>query len=203
MKSLTSSLLILLTVLLAPISTAADYDQPYPENPFARDHVAMPAKETGSAPGQVQFTVLGALVSGDNSADDDLYFGGKLGTEKLLNEYGGVRFTVFQDVLETNGESLQHTFTSFRVGPSFHLLPYQRFDVGSYVEAGLTVVDMVDGKTGSKAPEVVLGGFMTFFVSSALFVRAELERAWCNVEVDGEMSEQDRTAALLGFGWAF
>ena len=174
----------------------------YPADPFAWNYEPISATEIGTAPGQVQMTALAALVSGKNS-EDNFYFAGKLGTEYILNEYGGVRFTIFQDLFETDGHTLEHKFTSLRVGPAFHLLPYRKVDVGTYIEGGLLIVDAVDGETGSKAPEAVLGGFISFHVNTAFFVRAELERAWSNAEVDNVLSAQHRSAALLGFGFAF
>lgn len=196
------SVLVVLGITLVSAAALADpADQGYPENPFARDHYPLPAKERGAAPGQVQFSVLGALVSGQNN--DDLYFGGKIGSEKILNEYGGIRFTAFQDVMETNGQSLEHKITSFRSGPAWHFFPFSAFDVGSYLEAGVAVLDLVDGKTGTKAPEVAVGGFIDFHVNSTLFVRAELERTWCNLDVNDAVVKQHRTAAMLGFGFAF
>lgn len=196
------SMLMLLGVALASTATLADpADQGYPENPFARDHHPLPAKERGAAPGQMQFSVLGALVAGQNS--DDLYFGGKIGSEKILNEYGGIRFTVFQEVMESDGQSLEHKITSFRSGPAWHFFPFSAFDVGSYLEAGVAVLDLVDGKTSIKAPEVAVGGFIDFHVDSSLFIRAELERAWCNLDVSDAVVKQHRTAAMLGFGLAF
>lgn len=196
-----SVLALLGTVFASTVTLGNPADQGYPENPFARDHHPLPAKERGAAPGQVQFSVLGAWISGQNS--DDLYVGGKIGSEKILNEYGGIRFTAFQEVMESDGQSLDHKITSFRSGPAWHLFPFSAFDVGSFLEAGVVVVDLVDGKTGTKAPEVAVGGFIDFHVNSTLFVRAELERAWSNLDVNDVVVKQHRTAAMLGFGFAF
>lgn len=201
MRQALSVLVLLSTACASTLTWGNPADRDYPENPFARDHLPLPARERGAAPGQVQFSILGALVSGRNG--DDAYFGGKLSSEKILNEYGGIRFTAFQEVMESDGQRLEHKITSFRSGPAWHLFPFSVFDAGSFLEAGMVVVDMVDGQTGTKAPEVAIGGFIDFHVDSALFIRAELERAWSNLDVSGTVAKQHRTAAMLGFGFAF
>lgn len=199
-------LLCMATGVLSPVASAASAAGTYPENPFASDHVLVEENEVGAAPGQVQAFILGALVSG--GGHDDTYLGGKIGNDKILNEYAGVRFSVYQDVIESDGDSLDFAVTSFRMGPSFHFFPYRRIDMGVYGEGGLAVVDLVNGKTSTKAPEIVTGGFITYHVDSAFFIQAELERSWCNL--DGDNSGEDavpaklhRSAALLGFGIAF
>lgn len=192
---------ILLLAATVQASLAAER-QSYPEDPFALEYQRLPARAIGITPGQVNVTILPSIVSGNNSSDD-VYFGGKLGSEYILNEFAGARFTLSQDILETNGKSLGRAFSSMRFGSSLHLFPYSRFDMGTFVEGGLMVVDAVDGKTGDKAPEVAAGGFMTFHIDSSVFIRAELERIWCNAEIDSVRASYHRTAASLGIGIAF
>lgn len=194
----------ILTLVLGVIAcTVANitWAKRYPDDPFAWQHKPMDAKEIGTTAGQMQFSVLGTTVI--SSSNDDPYLGGKMGSDYMLNEYGALRFYVAQDLFEPNGGSIEHRFTSFRFGSSWHLNPYRAVDIGSFIDAGVLVVDFIKGKSGDKAPEVSLGGFMMYHIDSALFIRAEMERAWCNVEIDGIDTKQHRTALSLGLGMAF
>lgn len=192
----------LLALCLLPATAAcAEPRRDYPDDPFADDRLLLRPSEIGSTRGQVQFSALGALVQGSNS--DDVYLGGKLGLEFMLDEFGAIRITGFQDLTESDGSQLAHKFSSARVGPALHLRPWSRVDLGPYLEGGIVVVDAVDGRTGAKAPEVALGGFITIHVDSFVFIRMELERAWANVEVDNVVDDHHRTAALLGLGISF
>jgi hypothetical protein len=200
----------LLALCLAPAATLGGVPKPvdttptyadYPDDPFADDRQLLRPSEIGATRGQVQFSALGALVQGGNSPD--IYLGGKLGLEFMLDEFGAVRITGFQDLVEADGQQLAHKSSSARVGPALHLRPWKRVDLGPYLEGGVVVVDAVDGRTGAKAAEVALGGFITVHVDSFLFIRMELERAWTNVEVNNVVDDRHRTAALLGLGIAF
>ncbi len=203
-RSCGGGLLVLLPAMLASQWVMADekrYDTRYPEDPFRYQYEPLSTREVGTAPGQLHLMALAALVSGDNS--EDTYLGGKLGAEYIVHEYVGLRLSGFQDLIETNDEPLTHTFSSVRAGTVIHLNPYSRFDLGAYGDVGLLVVDAVDGKTSDKAVEGVLGGFMTFYTGQQTFVRLELERAWCNVEIDNVPGSQHRTAAMMGLGILF
>lgn len=195
------SKLILLVFAYSVTAESSDSGR-YPDDPFKYDNQLIKASEIGSAPGQIQFAVLGATISGNNSKED-YYFGGKLSTEYILNESNGLRFTAFQDTFDTDGGSLQRKFTSLRSGPTFHFLPYKQIDMGSYMEAGFVVVDLIDGKSGDKAPEVAVGGFIIYHIDSAFFIRAEMERSWTQIEINGVTGKYHRTAALLGLGISF
>lgn len=198
-RHLAGSLLAL--CLASGTATGATPRADYPDDPFADDRQLLRPSEIGSTRGQVQFSALGALVRGSNSPHT--YLGGKLGLEFMLDEFGAVRITGFQDLVEQDGQQLAHKFSSARVGPALHLRPWQRIDLGPYLEGGIVVVDAVDGRSGAKAPEVALGGFITIHVDSFVFIRMELERVWTNVEINNVLGNHHRTAALLGLGIAF
>src|SRR5690606_28818902 len=140
----------------------------------------LPATEIGSGRGQTHLFILGALVDGKNS--DDIYFGGELGIEFQLHEFGGIRISGFQDFSETNFDSLKHKFSSVRAGPVLHLRPYRKVDLGVFSTGGVLVVDAVDGKTET-APEITFGGFISIHLNSHSYVQLELEGAWSNIEV--------------------
>lgn len=192
----------LLALCLAPVAaSAAEPRKNYPDDPFADDRLLLKPVEIGATRGQVQFSALGALVQGSNSKDT--YLGGKLGLEFMLDEFGAIRITGFQDLVEQDGEQLAHKFSSARVGPALHLRPWKRVDLGPYLEGGIVVVDAVDGRTSAKGPEVAMGGFITIHIDSYVFIRMELERAWTNVEVDGVLDNHHRSAAMFGLGFNF
>ncbi|HET8706501.1 MAG TPA: hypothetical protein VFM46_09385, partial [Pseudomonadales bacterium] len=161
----------------------------------------LPPTATGTAPGQIQLTALGALVSGKSSKKK--YVGGQLGAEFLLNEFGGMRVSSFQEICEKNGDGLSHKLSSFRIGPALHFNPYQAFDYGTFFEGGVATLDAIDGHTSDRAPDVAIGGFLSYHLNSAFFIRAELARAWSNLEIEQVTVQQQRTAGLLGFGVAF
>lgn len=188
-------------LLLIATCASANASRPYPADPFAMERRVLPATEIGTARGQTRVAIMGALVHG-KSSQEDIYFGAKTSMEFVLHEFGAIRLTGFQDMLETDFKSLNHKFTSARVGPALHLRPYRRIDLGPYLEAGALIVDAVDGKTKS-GPEVALGGFISIHLDSYWFLQLELERSFARVEVDGLLGSQHRTAAMLGLGFAF
>lgn len=168
----------------------------------------MPATEIGTARGQTRLTALGALIHGRNSTED-FYLGGKISMEFMLHEFGSVRISGFQDLIERDIDflkyrvnSLDHRFTSLRVGPALHFTPYRRVDFGPYLEAGALIVDPFKGNTDI-APEVTMGGFITVHINSAWYLQLELERSFAHAEVGGIFAPQHRTAALLGLGLSF
>jgi hypothetical protein len=201
-------------VLTLPFSTAlaesysAQPPQPYPDDPFAVDRELLPATAIGTARGQTRLTALGALVHGRNSSED-FYLGGKISMEFMLHEFGSVRISGFQDLLERDIDFrkfhfnyLNHRFSSLRVGPALHLSPYRRVDAGPYLEAGALMIDPFKGNS-SIAPEVTMGGFITIHLNSAWYLQLELERAFAYAEVGGVFASQHRTAALFGLGLTF
>lgn len=186
--------------LLLPLSGAFAHPL-YPDDPFAMDRELLPATEIGTARGQTRLTVMGALTHGNNS-NQDFYLGGKASLEFMLHEFGAVRISGFQDLIERDLDSLHHRFSSLRVGPALHFSPYRRVDLGPYMEAGALVVDAFRSQQ-STGPEVAVGGFITIHLNSFWYLQLELERAFARVEVDGILASQHRTAALLGLGLAF
>lgn len=191
---------LLPALALASVLPASVFAADYPSDPLAHDRRSL-SPETGSARGQTHVFVLGSLVEGDNA--DDTYLGGQIGIEFQLHEFGAIRLSGFQDVSQSDGKQLIHKFSSFRFGPALHMRPYETVDFGPYAEGGLVTVDLVDGKTSAKGPELVMGGFISIYVDSAWYVQMELERSWSNLEIDGVLSKQPRTAAKLGLGLAF
>jgi len=197
-----SAVPVLFLVALSILPNAAlATEKNYPEDPFAYDRELLPATEVGTVPGQVQVTALAALISGDSS--DENYVGGQIGIEFMMNEFASLRISNFQEICETDGAGLSHKLSSLRFGSALHFNPYNRFDYGSFIEGGVTTVNAIEGEGGKKAPDVAVGGFLTYHVDSALIIRAELSRAWTNVEIDKATVAQNRTAGLLGFGIAF
>lgn len=194
------ALLALLSCFIAPLHAEAGPGN-YPDDPFAHDREPLEPTEIGSGRGQSHLFALAALVDGDNS--DHVYFGGQLGIEFQLHEFGGIRLSGFQELVDGDGNQLAHKFTSLRVGPALHLRPYRRLDLGVYSEAGLLVIDVVDGKFDVTAPETTLGGFISIHLDSRVYVQLELEHVSSNAEVDGVLGKQDRTAAKLGLGLVF
>ncbi len=176
-------------------------DTRYPEDPFAMDRELLPATEIGTARGQTRLTVMGALTHGNNSSRN-IYLGGKVSLEFMLHEFGSVRISGFQDLLENDLDSLNHRFSSARVGTALHLSPYRRVDLGPYLEAGALVVDTLKDDS-SIGPEVAVGGFITIHLNSFWYLQLELERAFARAEVAGLLGSQNRTAAMLGLGFAF
>ena len=197
-KHVALSTLLALVLSLPVMATARDY----PADPFAFEREPLRASEIGSARGQTQLSVLGALVSGN--ASDDIYFGGKLGAEFMLHEFVALRLTGFQDLTETDFESIDYRLTSVRAGSALHLQPYRRVDLGPYSEGGIVSVNRIGpGKSGDTAPEVVIGGFITIHLTSSYFMRLELERAWARLDLGDGVRSEYRTAALAGFGVLF
>lgn len=194
------ALLALLSCFTAPLH-AEEGPGNYPDDPFAHDRVPLEPTEIGSGRGQSHLFALASLVDGNNS--DRVYFGGQLGIEFQLHEFGGIRLSGFQELVDGDGNQLAHKFTSLRVGPALHLRPYRRLDLGVYSEAGLLLVDAVDGEFSVTAPETTLGGFISIHLDSRVYVQLELEHVSSNAEVDGVLGEQDRTAAKLGLGLVF
>lgn len=194
------TLLTLLSCFALPLH-AEEGPGNYPDDPFAHDREPLKPTEIGSGRGQSHLFALASLVDGNNS--DHVYFGGQLGIEFQLHEFGGIRLSGFQELLDGHGDELAHKFTSLRVGPALHLRPYRRLDLGVYSEAGLLLIDAVDGKFSVTAPETTLGGFISIHVDSRVYVQLELEHVSSNAEVDGVLGKQDRTAAKLGLGLVF
>lgn len=180
---------------------AQDSPGNYPEDPFAEERRHLAPTEVGTARGQTQFTALGALVSGPQS--DDTFQGGQLSTEFVLHEFMGIRNTVFQDLTGTDFSGLDYRISSLRVGPALHLRPYRRVDIGSYAEGGIALLDLFESGSSARAPEVALGGFISIFVDSFVFVRLELQRTWTRIDTEDVAGSQNRTAGMLGIGVAF
>lgn len=191
-------------------------EQPsYPDDPFREDRALLPAREIGTASGQVQFSMLGALISGKSS--DEKYVGGQLDLEFMMNEFGGMRITSFQELTKKDGGGLDHKLSSFRVGPALHFNPYHAVDYGTYVEGGVVTADAIKGRTSIRAPEVAIGAFVTMHLNSFWFVRAELSRTWANFDIDTDAvtsdpdylrsgkvaASQQRTTGFFGLGVAF
>lgn len=197
----TAGLLCLSGLFAAPPAAAADGLFPYPADPLAQDRRPIRTKEVGSARGQVHLFVLGALVDGKSA--DDVYFGGQLGIEFQLHEFGAIRISGFQELVDGEGESLTHNLSSVRVGPALHLRPYRIVDLGAYMEGGVVFVDAVDGRFGDTAPEVVFGGFISIHFNSHNYLQLELEHAASNIAIDGVLAPRDRTAAKLGLAMVF
>lgn len=198
-------LLLLFVTVTGTVTPAVALEPPaggYPDDPFAWEREPLQPSAIGSGRGQTHLFALGALTRGKNSRED-IYFGGQLGIEFQLHEFGAIRISGFQDLVETDGGQLAHKFSSVRVGPALHLRPYRRIDLGSYLEGGLLVVDAVDGRTSVTAPEVTLGGFISIHIDSHIYLQLELERAWSNVELNGVLDDQHRSAAKLGLGLVF
>lgn len=195
-----SCILLLLLGMPSP-PKAQDNPGDYPEDPFADERSMLAPKEVGTARGQTQLTALGALVSGPQK--DETFQGGQLGAEFVLHEFMGVRHTVFQDLTGTDFSGLDYRISSLRVGPALHLRPYRRVDIGSYAEGGIALLDLFESGSTARAPEVALGGFMTIFVDSFVFVRLELQRSWTRIDTDDVSGSQNRTAGMLGIGVAF
>lgn len=198
---ITAGLLCFSGLLAAPPAAAADGIFPYPADPFAQDRRPIRTKEVGSARGQAHLFVLGALVDGKSA--DDVYFAGQIGIEFQLHEFGAIRLSGFQELVDGEGESLTHNLTSVRVGPALHLRPYRTVDLGAYMEGGVVFVDAVDGRFGDTAPEVVFGGFISIHFDSHNYIQLELEHAAANIPIDGVIAPRDRTAAKLGLAMVF
>lgn len=187
--------------LVAPSVQAADPVSSYPGDPLAHERAWLPPVEIGSARGQTHLFALGALVKGDNSPA--IYFGGQLGIEFQLHEFGAIRISGFQDLVDGDGQQLVHKFSSVRIGPALHLRPYRRVDLGAYFEGGVLVVDAVDGRTSARAPEIVTGGFISVHIDPHAYVQLELEQSWSNVEINGVLGEHDQLVAKMGLGVVF
>ncbi len=198
-RALAAGFLVVLVPGIQPAGAAPD---DYPDDPFAEHRRPLPADEIGTARGQMQLTALGALTDGEGQSDDR-YFAGQITSEHVLHEFAGIRATAVQDLMETDFDGLDYRLSSVRFGPALHMRPYQRVDFGSYLEGGITVVDAFSGETADKAPEVALGGFVSVFVNSFVFVRLELQRSWTNLEIEGAMDDRNRTMGLMGIGVAF
>ncbi|MFZ5756143.1 MAG: hypothetical protein ACOY3X_04535 [Pseudomonadota bacterium] len=198
---LVTGLLTALSLGMPATAAAGEPAGPWPGDPLAHERARIKPVEIGSARGQNSVFILGALVDGDNSSD--IYFGGQLGVEFQLHEFGGIRISGFQDLADSEGETLAHKFSSVRIGPVLHLRPYRRVDLGAYFEGGVLVVDAVDGKSSAKAPELTTGGFINIHLDSYIHIRLELEQSWSNVEIDNVLGEHEQLVAKFGIGAVF
>lgn len=192
---------LLFSVLAVGSLSASGAERLYPDDPFLLDRSLLSPTAIGTAPGQMQVTALGALISGKSS--DKKYLGGQLGLEFMMNEFGGMRISSFQEICDKEGDGLSHKLSSFRIGPALHFNPFHAFDYGTFVEGGIATVDAIEGHTSDRAPDVAIGGFLSYHLNSAFFIRAELARAWSNLEIEQVTVQQQRTAGPLGFGLAF
>lgn len=171
----------------------------YPDDPFKWERRPVNFREIGTAVGQLRLSALGGFVVSGNS--DKQYLVGQLSSETIFHEFVGVRFSGIQE-LQDQGDGRDYKFSSIRFGPAYHYRPYRKIDIGSFLEGGAVIVDLYSGGSDS-APEVALGGFITYYLNSYVFIQMELQRSWANMDIDGVQGSHNRTLSIAGFGVAF
>jgi hypothetical protein len=130
-----------------------------PADPFAGEYRPPHVTEVGTTAGQIRiFASAGALLdSGPSLAEQ--------GTLELMTiPWVGVRASSLVAIPFRGDPQL----ASFRLGPSFHLFPYRRFDLSLFFDGGPALVDIA---TTQRTVMPVLGAGATFEIAlSTLFV---------------------------------
>jgi hypothetical protein len=104
-----------------------------PADPFAGEYAPPRATEVGTTAGQLR--VLAALGGGwDHGAS----LAGQGTFELMTIPWIGVRASA----LATAPLAWDAQLVSFRLGPSFHLLPYRRVDLSLFFDGGPALVDV-------------------------------------------------------------
>lgn len=171
----------------------------YPDDPFSWERRPVNYRAIGTAVGQMRLSALGGFVVSGNS--DEEYLVGQLSSETIFHEFVGVRVSGIQE-LQDQGDDFEYKFSSIRFGPAYHYRPYRKIDIGSFLEGGIVLVDLYTSGSDS-APEVALGGFITYYLNSFAFIQMELQRSWANIEIDGIHAAHNRTLSMMGIGVAF
>lgn len=136
---------------LAPVATPAD--------PFADEYRPPHETELGTSAGQLRF-----LASAGGMIDSGASLAGQGTFELMTIPWIGVRASTLVTAPLRNDPQL----VSFRLGPSFHLLPYRRFDLSLFFDAGPALVDVA---TSQRTVMPVLAAGLTFEIAlSSLFV---------------------------------
>lgn len=141
-------------------------DAPPPPGPFPHEAEYRPpvATEIGTAAGQ--FRAIGSLGPALGRGGMQ---GAALGTlEQMTFAWLGVRGSTLVTVPFTGGAQL----VSWRVGPSLHLIPYRRVDLGAYVDGGLALVDITKTRR-AVMPAVAVGGTIDVSLTSMFFLHFE------------------------------
>jgi hypothetical protein len=144
-------------MLLLQLAAAA------PPDPFAAEYAPPKSIEVGTAANQLRL-----LGSAGGLVEQGLGAAAQGTMELMTIPWIGVRGSSLVTIPFTNGPQL----LGARLGPSLHLLPYQRVDLGSFFEGGAALVDVT--KSSHAWMPVVAGGLtLDLAVTSFLVVHLE------------------------------
>jgi hypothetical protein len=130
-----------------------------PADPFADQYRPPRVTEVGTTAGQLRF-----LASAGGMIDSGPSLAGQGTFELMTIPWIGVRASTLVTVPLRNDPQL----VSFRLGPSFHVFPYKRFDLSLFFDAGPALVDIA---TSQRTVMPVLGAGATFEIAlSSYFV---------------------------------
>lgn len=202
--SISCAILLPLGVCSALLFTSRASNAERPAYPLESEYQAPEFRELGTVPGQIR--IRGLVGLGSHSHRDDA---GSFATslvsqgvvEVMTTAWVGVRTTVVASVPLPDLEDAPALFAA-RIGPSFHLRPYERIDVGSFVDGGFSWVDPRREASGF-APVLGTGITMDISISSYFAWHLELGVQGGIRSRSGEAQTYEVFSAASGIGLMF
>jgi hypothetical protein len=166
----------------------------HPPDPFAEEYVVPKQEDVGTTAGQ--FRAMGSGTIGLGPSGPAV---GAQGTLELMTfAYLGVRGTLAGDAFHREGDP---GVWLAKTGPSLHLLPYRRFDIGAFFEAGIGVLDPVDDHR-TAMPVLSPGGTIDLWIASSWFLHTEGHIDWGIYELGQGPRAHLRFVGCAGLGFA-
>jgi hypothetical protein len=131
--------------------------------PYAEEYAPPRDPEVGTAAGQLR--ILGAA---GGAYGDGVSVAAQGTIELMTTAWLGVRSSSLITVPLGNDPQLW----SFRLGPSLHLFPYHRVDVGAFFDGGLALVNLTRSDH-TAMPVIAAGGTIDVALSSFIVIHLE------------------------------
>jgi hypothetical protein len=154
------------------------------------------AAEVGTAANQFQIVGLVGGSLGAFDAGNDVLATGQGTLEYVAIPWIGVRAS--SDLAIPVWGGVQPW--SFRLGPSLHLLPYRRVDVGLFFEGGFATVDLFTSRR-TAMPIAVGGGVIDIALSASWMVRLEGHLTLGIANTEGAATTYGYATGLVGLGY--
>jgi hypothetical protein len=177
---------VLPLVLADPASASASL----PADPLAAEYAPPRRSEVGTTAGQLR-----VLASLGGAYDHGASLAGQGTFELMTIPWIGVRASALVTVPVAGDAQL----TSFRLGPSLHLLPYRRVDLSLFFDGGPALVDIV-GSHPTVMPALAAGGTIEIALSTYFVLRLEGFLHAGIADRQGVAQQYIAPVALAGFG---
>lgn len=188
-------LVCLLGLLAIPARSEA-----LPPYPLEHEYTQPKVRELGTIPGQIRGRLFTGVALGDSRSDARVAtsLAAQWVFEVMGNAFVGVRTTGFGSLgVPIAGEAPQ--WLSLRVGPSFHFLPFRRVDLGTYLDGGFAVLDLVQ-RERTWAPALGAGGTLDISLTSYLALHMETGVQGGVFPTDASAHTHWLLSGLFGFG---